>query len=311
METGLVPPSQLWSVRTLVPMRDANSARSVPRLCIVLRRASAIRFRKRTTASFRVAECLALGVKDLFAMQGNSLGGGVGGLGTEGNGLSLEAPELARGQPGLLRDSAAAPPCDALPNVGTGALLFADVLIQGRSWQGQLPGCLGLGKGLGLDEVVEELGCGAAGHAGARFMNPNSAKVKSDVEIHEPERAKLLSVKPEKPAGRASDDAVAWYLRMRLERIIDVEKSKRQSQIADEADIPRSALSNIYLHAKGAGPGTAGPLAKYLGFTSRGAMVDEADRWWNTPEGRDFMLDRMNPRDRDKHFPKKARRKSA
>lgn len=142
-------------------------------------------------------------------------------------------------------------------------------------------------------------------------MNPNRSLVKNGIAIQEPERAKMLRVKPEKAVGRASDDAVAWYLRMRLETIIDVERSKTQAQIADEADIPRSALSNIYLHSKGAGPGTSGPLAKYLGFASRGAMVDEADRWWDTPAARDFLLDRMSPRDREKHFPKKARRKTA
>jgi hypothetical protein len=131
------------------------------------------------------------------------------------------------------------------------------------------------------------------------------------VQIQEPERAKISIVKPEKAVGRASDDAVAWYLRMRLTQILEGPNAKKQSEVADEAEVPRSALSNIYLHSKGAGTGTAKQLAKYLGFQSRGAMVDEADRWWDTPEGRDFMLDRMNPRERDKHFPKKSSRKTA
>ena len=131
------------------------------------------------------------------------------------------------------------------------------------------------------------------------------------MQIQEPERAKLLSVKPEKAVGRASDDAVAWYLRMRLTQILEGPNAKKQSVVADEAKIPRSALSNIYLHSKGAGPGTSGPLAKYLGFKSRGEMVDEADRWFATAEASVFMLDRMSPRERDKHFPKKARRKTA
>lgn len=142
-------------------------------------------------------------------------------------------------------------------------------------------------------------------------MNPNRSEVKSSLQIHEPERAKMLTVKPEKAVGRASDDAVAWYLRMRLTQLIEVERSKLQSQVADEANLPRSALSNIYLHSRGAGPATAAALAKYLGFKSRGEMTDAADAWWDTPEARDFALDRMHARERERLPPRRSRKKTA
>jgi len=236
-----------------------------------------------------------------------------GAVGNEGGVLVRDGLGLGGGAPGADGDFPAAPFGDPLTDFVAGALRPLEVPVEGRRDDPELLRSFRLREGLlRFDKCSQELGGVVREHGpGVRFMNPNRAHVKNEVPIQEPERAKIVSVKPEKPVGRASDDAVAWYLRMRLETIIDVERSKTQAQIADEADVPRSALSNIYRHSKGAGPGTAGPLAKYLGFKSRGAMVDEADRWWDTPEARDFMLDRMTPRDRDKHFPKKARRKSA
>lgn len=142
-------------------------------------------------------------------------------------------------------------------------------------------------------------------------MNRNQTKVKPPVKIQERERARLDRVSEEKQPGRASDPAVAWYLRMRLEQIIDVEQSATQAEVADAAKVPRSALSNIYLHSKGAGFGTLAPMATYLGFKTRGALMDEADRWWSTAEATEFVLERAGARERAALPTKKARRKSA
>jgi len=241
-------------------------------------------------------------------MQGNSRSGLIG---NDGSALVIDAAALRCAQPSVFGDGTAAPAGDPLPNIGAGPLLFLQVLVQCRRREVELPGGIDLREPFGGDEVFQEPLSWTANHGRYRFMNRNGPEVKCHLQIHEPERAKLGIVKAEKQPGRPSDDAVAWYLRMRLEKIIDIERSKTQAEIADEADIPRSALSNIYLHSRGAGPGTSGPLAKFLGFKSRGEMVDEADRWFATPEGREFLLDRVSPRERDRHFPKKARRKTA
>lgn len=205
-------------------------------------------------------------------------------------------------------NGALGPPRDPLSDVAPWPLLPGQVLAQPGRRNDELPGGLDLLKPLSLDESIEESRSGVleGGH-GARFMNRNRSPVKPLVQIQERERARMGTVKP----GRASDDAVAWYLRKRLTDIIEVEKSKNQAQIADEADIPRSALSNIYLHSRGAGPATAAALAKYLGFRSRGEMTDVADVWWATPEARDFALDRMHARERDRLPPHKPRRRTA
>lgn len=219
-----------------------------------------------------------------------------------------ETAALESRLPGAHRDGTTGPLRDPFSDVTLRPLLPRQVLTQPGRRYDELSGGGDLFEPLPLDETLEEPRSGVLenGH-GARFMNRNLAHVNSEVKIQERERARMGTVKP----GRASDDAVAWYLRSRLTQIIEVEKSKNQAQIADEADIPRSALSNIYLHSRGAGPATAKALAKYLGFKSRGEMTDAADAWWATAEGRDFALDRMHARERERLPPRPTRRRSA
>jgi len=118
-------------------------------------------------------------------------------------------------------------------------------------------------------------------------MNQNEAPVKHLVTIQEPERAKVLGM----TGGRTSDRALNWFCHMRLRRLIDNERTLTQAIAADKAGISRSAVSTIYKWAQGAGSTTVAKLAPALGFASRSQLIAEAERWWDSPAARDWILE--------------------
>lgn len=118
-------------------------------------------------------------------------------------------------------------------------------------------------------------------------MNQNSSLVKPVVTIHERERAKVLGM----TGGRTSDRALNWFCHMRLRQLIDVEKTLTQATAADRAKVSRSAVSNIYKWASGAGSTTVAKLVPVLGFASRSQLIEAAERWWDSPAARDWALE--------------------
>lgn len=83
----------------------------------------------------------------------------------------------------------------------------------------------------------------------------------------------------EKPK-REPDHEVTWYCYWRLKQKRD-EEGVSQGRIALDSHITPVAISNLLNKVEGVGPTTTRRLAKYLGFTTRGAMIDAADAWWN------------------------------
>lgn len=110
--------------------------------------------------------------------------------------------------------------------------------------------------------------------------------------IHRSERASYLRMP--RGGGRRPDDPVAWYCHFRLHEKLS--KGVLQSRIAHEARLPGSAVNLLVRDAKGAGPDTAKRIARYLGFETRGAMVDAADAWWSTPEASQYVAEALRRR---------------
>lgn len=78
---------------------------------------------------------------------------------------------------------------------------------------------------------------------------------------------------------------------MRLTKMLEEGKREgvHQKGLAAKADVPASAISHLLKHGKGAGPALATGLAKLFGMT-RGELTAEAEKWWDSKEGRDYSL---------------------
>lgn len=104
--------------------------------------------------------------------------------------------------------------------------------------------------------------------------------------------------------GRASDDAVIWYCHKRLMQLLS--EGAEQKKLAKLGGIPASAVSHLRRHAKGVGPATATGFAKIFGFSTRGQLVDAADRWWATDEARAYAKREWNRMARERDFSKRS-----
>lgn len=91
--------------------------------------------------------------------------------------------------------------------------------------------------------------------------------------------------------GRVSDDAVNWYCHVRVVALVD--SGVQQKSIAEQTGIAESAIAGIKKSANGVGPATAAKLAGLFGFSSRGALIDAADEWWQR-EGKIYSLQHAN-----------------
>lgn len=87
----------------------------------------------------------------------------------------------------------------------------------------------------------------------------------------------------EKPK-REPDYELAWYCYFRIREKRDAGVS--QARIALDSHVTTAAISNLLSKVEGVGPTTARRLAKYLGFPSRGALIDAADAWWSAEGSR-------------------------
>lgn len=65
---------------------------------------------------------------------------------------------------------------------------------------------------------------------------------------------------------------------MRMREML--EKGMTQKEISHITEIPTSAINLLINSAKGVGPQTAAAFVKFLGFETRGQLVDAADEWW-------------------------------
>jgi transcriptional regulator with XRE-family HTH domain len=113
--------------------------------------------------------------------------------------------------------------------------------------------------------------------------------------IQRSERAIIEAVAAKR--ARHIDEPVAWYCVMRLKQLID--QGIQQKQIADDSGLTASAINHLVRNAQGAGPATAAALAEYLGFPTRGALVDAADAWW-AKEGKLYVLETMRAAQRER-----------
>jgi hypothetical protein len=184
---------------------------------------------------------------------------------------------LGGGKPGALGDSTSGPPLNSGADVAAGTLLASQVRVQSSGNDTDLLGGLCLREGRSSPQkALEQVGCQVLSHPRRfRFMNRIPVHVNHDLKIQERERAKILDM-----SGREPDDAVAWYCHMRISAMIA--EGMNQKQIALAAKLPKSAINHLVMNAKGVGPGTAAALSVILGFTTRGALTDEADEWWAT-----------------------------
>lgn len=108
--------------------------------------------------------------------------------------------------------------------------------------------------------------------------------------------------------SRRVDEPVAWYCVMRLKELI--EHGIQQKKIAEDSGLTPAAINHLVRNAQGAGATTVTALAEYLGFRTRGGLVDAADEWW-AKEGKQFAIDTLRGAQRErerelKSMPEKA-----
>lgn len=206
----------------------------------------------------------------------DSLGGNHVAIGGNDCGRNvMQANGFVRGEPRALGDGAARPAVNPLPDVASRALLALQIRVDGGGDDAELLSgvCLRQSRP-GPEEAVEKVRGEVLSHPRRfRFMNRIGSDVKNETQIHDRERAKVLGM-----TGRAQDDPVTWYCHMRVSGMLG--EGRTQKQIAESAQIPRSAISHLIKHGAGVGSVTAAKLVGVLGFPTRGALFDAAEDWW-------------------------------
>lgn len=233
-------------------------------------------------------------------MSGTSSGGlcglfGIRRVWDEGGVLAGDGLGFAGGAPGSGGNLAAAPQSDSLPDVVPRTLGAVEVPVQSRRNDPELLRGFRLRKGLfRFEELSQEpRRFTSDGCHGERFMNPNLRNVKNEDRIQEPERCKVGSMK----VGRSTDEALAWYLHWRLQKMLS--DGMNQKQIAAQAKIPRSALNHLLKNGRGVGSLTAAAFVEMFGFKSRGALIDAADAWF-AKDGKLYALAQMRAQSRER-----------
>lgn len=91
----------------------------------------------------------------------------------------------------------------------------------------------------------------------------------------------------EKKPKRESDYRVAWFCYWRIRELI--ESGRTQARIALDSKLTTAAISQLLNKVEGVGPTTVERLAPTLGYATRGALIDAADKWW-TERGADYAV---------------------
>lgn len=99
--------------------------------------------------------------------------------------------------------------------------------------------------------------------------------------------------------GRSTDEALAWYLHWRLQKMLG--DGMNQKQIAATAKIPRSALNHLLKNGRGVGSSTAAAFVEMFGFKTRGALIDAADLWFSK-DGKLYALAEMRKQSREREL---------
>ncbi len=100
--------------------------------------------------------------------------------------------------------------------------------------------------------------------------------------------------------ARQTDEAVIWFCHWRMTELLDA--GRTQKELAGLGGIPPSAVNHLRKHGRGVGATTAAGFAKILGFETRGQLVDEADRWWSTPEARRYARQAKSAMEREQRI---------
>jgi len=124
-------------------------------------------------------------------------------------------------------------------------------------------------------------------------MNRNRGDVKNGISIHEPERDKLGNMK----VGRSTDEALAWYLHWRVSKML--KDGSNQKQIAEQAEVQRSALNHLLKNGRGVGSVTSAAFVELFGFKTRGNLIDAADAWF-AKDGKLYALAEQRSQSRER-----------